>query len=90
MLTRRGFITPEPHKRPKSSYIRFEADQPNERWQLDTTHWTLADGTDVEILTQIDDHSRLAVGSDTRVTFKADDVVTCFRKATATWGIPVS
>lgn len=88
VLTRRGFVTPQPHKRPKSSYIRFEADQPNERWQLDTTHWTLADGADVEILNQIDDHSRLAVGSDTRVTFKAADVVACFRKATATWGIP--
>lgn len=88
VLTRRGFITPEPHKRPKGSYIRFEADQPNERWQLDTTHWALADGTDVEILNQLDDHSRLAVGSDTRVTFKAHDVVACFRKATATWGTP--
>jgi transposase InsO family protein len=88
VLTRRGFITPEPHKRPKSSYIRFEADQPNERWQLDTTHWSLADGTDVEILNQLDDHSRLAVGSDTRMTFKAADVVACFRKATTTWGTP--
>jgi transposase InsO family protein len=88
VLTRRGFVTPQPHKRPKSSYIRFEADQPNERWQLDTTHWALADGTEVEILNQVDDHSRLAVGSDTRVTFKAADVVACFRRAAATWGIP--
>jgi transposase len=88
VLTRRGFVTPQPHKRPKSSYIRFEADQPNERWQLDITHWALADGTEVEILNQIDDHSRLAVGNDTRVTFKAADVVACFRRAAATWGIP--
>lgn len=87
-LTRRGFVNPQPHKRPKSSFVRFEADQPNERWQLDITHWTLAAGTEVEILNQLDDHSRLAVGSDTRTTFKAADVVTCFRKATATWGIP--
>ena len=63
VLCRRGFIVPEPHKRPKSSYVRFEADQPNERWQLDITHWRLADGTDVEILNIIDDHSRLVVGS---------------------------
>jgi transposase InsO family protein len=88
VLSRRGFVIPEPHKRPKSSYTRFEADQPNERWQLDTTHWALADGTDVEILNQIDDHSRLLVGSDARGTFKAGDVVTCFRKAAATWGYP--
>ncbi len=36
ILTERGFVTPQPHKRPKSSYVRFEADQPNERWQADT------------------------------------------------------
>jgi transposase InsO family protein len=88
VLSRRGFITPQPHKRPKSSYVRFEADQPNERWQLDITHWTLANGTPAEILNQIDDHSRVAVGSDARATFKAADVVACFRRAAATWGTP--
>ena len=29
---------------------RFKADQPNETWQSDFTHWALADGTDTEIL----------------------------------------
>ncbi len=29
-LVRAGLVTPEPKKRPRSSYIRFEADQPNE------------------------------------------------------------
>jgi Homeodomain-like domain len=32
-LTRAGLVTPEPGKRPKSSYIPFAAEQPNERWQ---------------------------------------------------------
>jgi hypothetical protein len=41
---------PAAHKRPQSSYLRFAAEQPNERWQLDITHWTLSEGTDVEIL----------------------------------------
>jgi hypothetical protein len=31
--------SPQPHKRPKSSSTRFAAEQPNERWQLDLTHW---------------------------------------------------
>jgi len=88
VLTRRGFIVPEPHKRPKSSYVRFEADLPNERWQLDITHWRLADGSDVEILNIIDDHSRLAVASQARRVFKADDVAGCFRKTAAEWGVP--
>ena len=61
---RRGFVTPQPHKRPRSSWHRFEADQPNERWQADITHWRLADGTEVEILNLLDDHSRLALASD--------------------------
>lgn len=88
VLVRRGFVTPQPHKRPRSSFVRFEADQPNERWQLDITHWALADGTDIEILNQIDDHSRLVVGSDARRVFKAADVVDCFRHAAAQHGLP--
>jgi transposase InsO family protein len=88
VLCRRGFVVPEPHKRPRSSYVRFEADQPNQRWQLDITHWRLADGVDVEILNIIDDHSRLVVGCDARQVFKAADVVVCFRKATDRWDVP--
>jgi transposase len=57
VLRRRGFITPEPHKRPRSSWHRFEADLPNECWQSDVTHWRLADSTEVEIINFIDDHS---------------------------------
>ena len=48
-----ALVEPEPRKRPKSSYIRFEAAQPNETWQSDFTHWRLHDGTDVEILNWI-------------------------------------
>jgi transposase InsO family protein len=44
-----GLVIPEPRKRPKSSYIRFEAAQPNETWQSDFTHWRLADGTDIHL-----------------------------------------
>jgi transposase InsO family protein len=88
ILSARGFVTPQPHKRPKSSYIRFQAAQPNERWQLDITHWTLAGGTDAEILNIIDDHSRLCVGSDALRVFKAADVLTSWRKAVATHGFP--
>ena len=42
-----GLVVPEPRKRPRSSYHRFVAAQPNECWQSDFTHWRLADGTDV-------------------------------------------
>jgi transposase InsO family protein len=90
ILVRRGFVTPQPHKRPKSSYVRFEADQPNERWQADTTHWQLADGTDVEICNIIDDHSRLLIASAARRTFKAGDVVDVFMAGFEARGLPAT
>ncbi len=88
ILLRRGFVTPQPQKRPKAASIRFSAEMPNERWQEDITHWRLADGTDVEILNAIDDHSRCLVGSDVRVVFKAADVVASFHEAAAAHGYP--
>ena len=90
ILTRRGFVTPQPQKRPRSSWQHFCAEQPNERWQADVTHWHLADGTEVEILNIIDDHSRLNITSHTRRTTLAPDVVTTFRNGFTHWGIPAS
>jgi transposase InsO family protein len=89
-LSRRGFVTPQPQKRPKSSFVRFCAEMPNERWQADTTHWALSDGSDVEILNALDDHSRFLVASDARVVFKAADVVASFHQAAASHGLPAS
>jgi transposase InsO family protein len=90
VLSRRGFVTPQPQQRPRSSYVRFEADMPNERWQADTTHWKLAGGTDAEILNLLDDHSRLLLASHARATTKAADVVASFHQAAAAHGFPAS
>jgi transposase InsO family protein len=90
VLSRRGFVVPQPHKRPKSSWRRFCADLPNECWQADTTHWTLADSTDVDILNMLDDHSRLLVASVAFAPTKAADVVATFHAAAHNWGIPAA
>ena len=90
ILSRRGFVTPQPQKRPRSSWIRFEAEMPNERWQADITHWRLADGTEVEILDVIDDHSRLVMAAKVLRIFKAADVVATLHEAASTWGFPAS
>jgi transposase InsO family protein len=90
VLTRRGFIVAQPHKRPRNSWRRFQAELPNECWQADVTHWALADGREVEILNMIDDHSRLLVASQAFATTKAPDVVETFHQAAATWGLPAS
>lgn len=42
-LTAHGLVVPTPRKRPRSSYIRFQAELPNETWQTDFTHYRLAD-----------------------------------------------
>src|SRR5580692_13023193 len=59
-LARAGLVT-RPAKRPRSSYLWFEAELPNECWQAGFTHYPLADGTGSEILTWLDDHSRLVL-----------------------------
>ena len=90
VLRRRGFVTPEPRKRPRASYIRFQGDLPNECWQSDMTHWQLADGTVVEILTFLDDHSRLALACELFVTVKAGDVRSTFQRTCEHYGVPAS
>jgi transposase InsO family protein len=83
-------VTRQPQKRPRSSVIRFEAAQPNETWQSDFTHWPLADGTDVEIISWLDDHSRylLHITAHTRIT--APIVVTTFNRTADRHGLPAS
>lgn len=89
ILKRRGFVTPQPQKRSKSSWIRFEARLPNECWQADVTHWQLADGS-VEITNMLDDYSRLVVGSRVFRTTTAKTVVRVFTRAAGKYGLPVS
>jgi transposase InsO family protein len=89
-LRRRGLVTPAPRKRPRSSYVRFAAEQPNELWQADFTHYRLTTGGDVEILSWLDDHARhaLSVTAHRRVT--GPIVVDTFHAAAAHHGLPAS
>ena len=89
-LTHAGLVTPTPAKRPKSSYIRFAAEQPNERWQADFTHWWLADRTHTEILTWLDDHARYALSVTAHHRVTGPIVLTEFRKAVEHHGVPAS
>jgi len=90
VLKARGFVTPQPHKRPKSSYVRFEAELPNQCWQADVTHVAMADGTYMEILNIVDDHSRLCVAARAFVTTRSPDVVRTLHKAAERLGLPES
>jgi transposase InsO family protein len=89
-LARHGLVTPDPSKRPKSSYIRFAAEQPNECWQSDFTHYPLADGADTEILTWLDDHSRYALSLTAHHRVTGPAVLLAFRAACEQHGVPAS
>jgi len=89
-LVAAGLVVPEPRKRPKSSYIRFEADLPNEMWQTDMTHWQLAEDTGVEILSFIDDHSRYALSVQVCDVVNTRVVIQQFKQTAETQGIPAS
>jgi len=89
-LTRAGLVTPTPKKRPKSSYIRFAADLPNECWQSDFTHYPLAAGVDTEVLSWIDDCSRYALSVTAHRRVTGPIVLTSFRETAAQHGTPAS
>ncbi len=90
ILKRHGLVTPQPQKRPKSSFISFAAQLPNETWQADSTPWHLADGSPVEILNFLDDCSRVALASSCFRTLKGHDVAHVFQAAANTFGLPAS
>ncbi len=62
VLSRRGFVVPDPGKAPKHAHRTFTADRANECWQLDDIHWLLADGTEGFIITLLDDCTRFCPG----------------------------
>ena len=95
ILTRAGTVTPDAGKRPRSSYLRFAADLPNECWQSDFTHYRLtrpdgAPGLDVEVISWLDDHSRYALSVTAHVRITGAIVTTSFRETVTQYGIPAS
>jgi transposase InsO family protein len=89
-LTKAGLVTPEPSKRPKSSYIRFEAAMPNQTWQSDFTHYRLAEGADTEIISWLDDCTRYALHVSAHHRITGPIVTATVRKAAGQHGIPAS
>ena len=93
-LTRAGLVVPEPKKKPKSSYIRFQASMPNETWQSDFTHYPLTDTETfpkgIEIITWLDDCTRYALHVSAHRAITTAIVTASFRKAAGQHGIPAS
>jgi transposase InsO family protein len=90
ILKQAGLVVPQPRKRPRSSYTRFEMAQPNEMWQSDFSHWRLQDDTDAEVLTWLDDHSRYLLSCTAHRPVTGEDVVFTFLAAIDGHGAPAS
>ena len=90
ILKAQGLVTPQPKKRPKAYIQRFEAVQPNETWQGDFTHWRLANGSDVEIINWLDDHSRLLLSCTVFKAITGKIVIDSFNEARSEYGTPFS
>lgn len=88
ILHHHGLIVAAPRKRSQSSYHRFAAEQPNECWHSDFTHWNLADGSGVEILNWLDDHSRFLLATTAYRRVGGADVVASFTATTTQYGLP--
>ena len=89
-LAAASLVDANPKKRPKSSYVRFAADLPNEMWQSDFTHWRLATGADTEIITWLDDHSRCAPSVTVHRRITGLIVVDTFDQTCVDHGVPAS
>ncbi|MEY4996888.1 MAG: hypothetical protein RLY59_292 [Actinomycetota bacterium] len=90
ILKRNNQVTAQPQKRPRSSYQRFTADQPNETWQSDFTHWRLASGAETEVIGWIDDHSRFLLHLSAHRRISGKTVTTTFSLAADEHGWPAS
>jgi transposase InsO family protein len=88
IFVRAGLIEPQPKKRPRSSWRRFEADAPNGCWQMDGTKWRLSDGTSVIAVRLIDDHSRKLMASLACISENSEAAWACLQVAITRHGRP--
>lgn len=87
ILVRRGFVVPQPEKRPKSSWRRFEAPAPNEWWQIDAMDWYTQAGV-VAVFNVLDDHSRVVCRSRAVTAATGEEAWATFCQAAQRWGLP--
>lgn len=87
-LVRRGLVTPQPEKRPRSSWRRFEWPRPNDAWQIDATCWVLCSGKEVWIMDLLDDHSRVALAARVSSGPSGEAAWDAFCCASQQWGLP--
>ena len=88
-LVRNGLVEPTSRRRRRKDYRRWERSVAMELWQLDVTASAfLIDGTEVKIVTGIDDHSRFCVLAKAVMRATARPVCLAFIDAMRVYGVP--
>lgn len=89
VLLRAGLIEPGARKRQRADYRRWERSTPMQLWQLDIMGGVfLVDGSDVKVVTGIDDHSRFIVCATVVVRATGRAVSTAFAQSLRRYGVP--
>jgi transposase InsO family protein len=89
VLIRNQLIEPRSRRRRRQDYVRWERPVPMQLWQLDVTASAfLAGGTEVKIVTGLDDHSRYCVIARAVMRATARPVCRAFVEAMAVYGVP--
>jgi len=88
-LLRHGLITPEPRKRKRGDFRRWERSRSMELWQMDVMGGVrLNDGTEFKVVTGLDDHSRFCVSAKLVLRATARPVCEALADALRCHGVP--
>src|SRR6516162_8217410 len=89
VLVRHGLVPARKRKRRRQDYKRWQREEPMQLWQLDVTGSVfLADGTELKLVSGIDDHSRFCVIATVARRATARVVCRAFIAAMLAYGIP--
>jgi putative transposase len=88
ILKRAGLVTPEPRKRPRSSFRRFAYARPRDCYQVDATEVKLASGQAVTVFDVLDDCTRLLAACTAADAETSAAAVAAVRAAAAACGAP--
>jgi putative transposase len=88
ILKRAGLVTPQPQKRPKSSYRRFAYARPRDCYQIDATVVKLAGGEPVVVFDVVDDCTRLLAACRAADAENAKAAVAAITAAARACGAP--
>ncbi len=88
-LVRGGLVEPKSRRRRRKDYRRWERGTAMELWQLDVTASAfVTGGTEVKIVTGVDDHSRFCVLATAVMRATARPVCLAFVDAMRVYGVP--